>query len=284
MEQKETPENSDFILCSTGTMIGRPNGRDFRLLEPLSKQLFCDGLEFMMYNSWYGEVDELLDTLQRISLHTPVMHCEKNIGERISKGGEELKEGIRLFEINCQIAQRIHAKKLVVHLWDGITSDQNFGNNIAVYPDLTDLAYSYGVDLLVENVVCNQENPMKHWCELAEKYPDIHFVFDTKMAAFHAQLDLLYEKQYEWLWQEGHIRHYHVNDYAGGYMDWTNLRTLPIGKGHIDFKRFFDHVARTGYTGTFTVEATAFNKEGIVDIKMLNDQFTQIQGFLQGKR
>lgn len=137
-----------------------------------------------------------------------------------------------------KIARRIHAKKLVVHLWDGITSDQNFGNNIAVYPDLTDLAYSYGVDLLVENVVCNQENPMKHWCELAEKYPDIHFVFDTKMAAFHAQLDLLYEKEYEWLWQEGHIRHYHVNDYAGGYMDWTNLRTLPIGKGHIDFKRF----------------------------------------------
>ena len=120
---------------------------------------------------------------------------------------------------------------------------------------------------------------MKHWCELAEKYPDIHFVFDMKMAAFHEQLDLLYEKKYEWLWREGHIRHYHVNDYAGGYMDWRNLRTLPIGKGHIDFERFFDHIAQIGYKGTYTVEATAFNKEGTVDVDMLNGQFRRIREF-----
>ena len=104
---------------------------------------------------------------------------------------------------------------------------------------LAEMAEAHGLDLLVENVVCNRENPMKHWCELKEKYPEIHFIFDTKMAAFHEQLDLLYEKEYEWLWKEGHIRHYHVNDYAGGYMDWKNLRTLPIGAGHVDFERFF---------------------------------------------
>lgn len=36
------------------------------------------------------------------------------------------------------------------------------------------------------------------------------------MAAFHQQLELLYEKEYEWLWKHEHIRHYHLNDYAGG--------------------------------------------------------------------
>ena len=108
-------------------------------------------------------------------------------------------------------------------------------------------------------------------------------MFDTKMAAFHEQLDLLYTKEYEWLWQDGHIHHYHVNDYAGGYMDWANLRTLPIGKGHIDFEKFFGYIARTGYQGTFTVEATAFNKEGIVDVDMLNNQFRRIREFLSRK-
>jgi len=129
------------------------------------------------------------------------------------------------------------------------------------------------LDLLVENVVCNVENPMKHWCELKEKYPDIHFVFDTKMAAFHEQMDLLYKPEYEWLWKDLHICHYHVNDYGGGYMDWKNLRTLPIGKGKIDFERFFQFIEKIGYQGTFTVEATAFNQEGVVDIQMLNEQF-----------
>ena len=142
---------------------------------------------------------------------------------------------------------------------------------------LADMADKHGVKILVENVVCNHENPMKHWCQLAEKFHDVHFIFDTKMAAFHSQLNLLYDEKYQWLWKNGHICHYHVNDYAGGYMDWDNLRTLPIGKGNIDFKQFFDFVHKTGYDDTFTVEATAFNREGIVDVEMLNNQFQRVR-------
>lgn len=266
------------ILCSTGALIGRPNGRDYRLLEPLSQQLTCDGFEFMMYSSWYEEVDELVSTLQAMKLHIPVMHCEKHIGENISMGGEtKLREAYRLFEINCQIAEKLDAEKLVIHLWDGLTSDSNFLNNIKAYPYLVDMAKQYKVDVLVENVVCNHEDPMKHWCELREKYPDIHFVFDTKMAAFHEQMELLYKKEYEWLWKEKHICHYHVNDYAGGYKDWKNLRTLPIGKGHIDFKCFFDYIHKISYGDTFTVESTAFGDDGVVDIHMLNEQFAYIR-------
>lgn len=143
---------------------------------------------------------------------------------------------------------------------------------------LNEVAGKYGLDLLIENVVCNVENPMKHLYELKEKYPNIHFAFDTKMAAFHEQLDFLYEPEYEWLWKNGHIRHYHVNDYDGGYMDWCNLRTLPIGKGKVDFKRFFDFIKRIQYKGDFTVEATAFDDEGVVDVEMLNEQFRRIKG------
>lgn len=39
------------LLCSTGALIGRPNGRDYRLLGGLSKKLECDGFEFMMYST-----------------------------------------------------------------------------------------------------------------------------------------------------------------------------------------------------------------------------------------
>lgn len=269
------------ILCSTGALIGRPNGRDYRLLKPLAKQLSCDGLEFMMYSSWYGETKDLLQVLSELPLPIPVMHCEKHIGERIGQGGEEnLKEALRLFEINCQLAEGIQAKKLVIHLWDGLTSDRNFENNKSAYPQLAELARVHGLDLLVENVVCSHGNPMEHFCELAGAYPEVHFVFDTKMAEFHKQLELLYQKEYSWLYQDGHICHYHVNDYAGGYLDWKNLRTLPVGRGQIDFERFFAHVRGTGYQGAYTVEATAFGADGNVDTAMLNDQFRCIASFL----
>ena len=270
------------ILCSTGALIGRPNGRDYRLLKTLSGQLACDGFEFMMYDTWYEEVDQLLDTLLGLKLYIPVMHCEKRIGEAISKGGEEnFQKALGLFAMNCRIARRLEAGKIVVHLWDGVTSDQYFANNIAAYDWMRDLAKQYELELLVENIVCSQEDPFKRWCQLAQVYPDIHFIFDTKMAAFHKQLELLYQEEYAWLWKKGHICHYHVNDYAGGYKDWPNLRTLPIGKGHIDFDRFFAHIRKSGYDGTFTVEATAFGADGVVDTAMLNEQFTWIRRMLQ---
>lgn len=269
------------ILCSTGALIGRPNNRNYRLLESLSKELDCDGFEFMMYSSWYEEADEIADYLNSSAIRTPVMHCEKHIGEKISRGEEgDLEEAIRLFTINCRMARKIHAEKIVIHLWDGFISDQNFQNNLEAYAKLSEISEKYGLKLLVENVVCNQENPMKHWCELAERYPNISFVFDTKMAAFHEQLDLLYTEEYSWLWKEEHIKHYHVNDYAGGYMDWANLRTLPIGGGHIDFEQFFSFMRKTKYDDTFTVEATAFGKDGKVDTGMLNGCFQRIREYL----
>ena len=269
------------ILCSTGALIGRPNNRDYTLLKELAGKLECDGFEFMMYESWYDQVERLVAALKEFSLHIPVMHCEKHIGEAISAGGRENREeAFRRYRINCDIAEKLDAGKLVIHLWDGITSDSHFENNLEAFGELSKIAESRGIDLLVENVVCNCENPMKHWCELAERYPDVHFIFDTKMAAFHEQLDLLYREEYAWLWRDGHIRHFHVNDYGGGYMEWAKLKTLPIGAGHIDFAEFFDFIRRTGYDDTFTVEATAFNSEGIVDTEMLNRCFQGIREYL----
>ncbi len=130
---------------------------------------------------------------------------------------------------------------------------------------------------MIENVVCNHEDPMKHWCQLRDRYEEIRFVFDTKMAAFHGQMHLLYTEEYEWLWKDNHIGHYHVNDYAGGYKEWDKLRTLPIGQGHVDFNRFFAFIRKIGYRDTFTVESTALREDGIIDIGMLNEQFNYIR-------
>lgn len=270
------------ILCSTGALIGKPNGRNYKLLEDLFTQLSCDGFEFMMYSSWYEEAGEIIGYLQEMKLPVPVMHCEKHIGEAISRDGEgDWDEALWKFEKNCEIAQEIHAKKLVIHLWDGLISDQNFANNLRYYKELDALAGEYGIDLLVENVVCNQKDPMTHWCELKERYPAIHFIFDTKMAAFHEQLPLIYEPAYEWLWDEGHIRHLHINDYGGGYMEWSKLKALPVGDGHIDFDEFFQFIQGKKYTGDFTVEATAFDREtGEIDVAMLNRCFERIRQYL----
>ena len=74
------------ILCSTGALL--EYGGDYQLLEPLSKQLMYDGYEFMMDSPYYKEVNALKRYFQKMKLYIPVVHCEKSIGENISKGRE----------------------------------------------------------------------------------------------------------------------------------------------------------------------------------------------------
>ena len=268
------------ILCSTGAIIGLPNGRNYNLLHPLSEQLACDGFEFMMYSSWYEESDAIIKALRAMKLRFPVMHCEKHIGEAISKG--DLATALDLFEKNVFMAGELGAKKLVIHLWDGYTSDSCFENNLKAYQKLRELTDAAGIDLLVENIVCTTKDPMTRWQELLAAYGDMHFVFDTKMSEFHGQTGLLYDPANNFLWKDGHVRHYHVNDFGGQYMEWAMLKPLPIGQGHVDFKAFFDFIKRIGYNDTFTVESTAFDAQGVVNIDMLNKQFRFIRETMQG--
>ncbi len=266
------------LLCSVGALIGKANNRDYRLLIPYSEQLSCDGFEFLFYSSWYDSIDTIITDLRASKLSFPVFHCEKHIGEKISIGGEEnLAEALRLFEINCRAAAALGSGKLVLHLWDGIPSDQHFENNLAAYPLLRAISDRYGLLLTVENVVCNHADPLTHLGELNEAYPEVHFTYDTKMASFHGQQEQIYTPSCEWLWKNNRISHLHINDYGGGIMDWANLRTLHLGDGHVDFSRFFSFLKKTGYQGDFTVEATSLHSDGTVDFDRLNHDFEQIK-------
>lgn len=264
------------IFCSTGTMIGRPNGRNFRLLENACKSLDCDGLEFLMYDTWYDKIDEIKEFIPTLSLPVYVFHLEKQIGELISQN--KLDEALYRMEINCDLAKHLGAELLVLHLYNGIISDSNIKYNIECYKYLEQIANRYELTLTVENVVCNNYDPMTHLCSLIEKYPDIKFTFDTKMADFHKQLNLLYEEKYRHVWE--HIAHFHVNDYLGGYKDWTNLRVLHLGKGDIDFDMFFKYVKKMGYKGNFTTEATSFDQNGSIYPERLNETVLKIKEYI----
>jgi len=259
---------SGKVLVTTGALIGRPNGRDYRLLEGLAKQLKCDGFEFMMYSTWQDERSEIVDYLKATGLDFPTVHCQKGIGEDIAEGN--LSEGLSRFDGDCLMAEQIGAKLVVLHLWNGRISDSHMGRTLLSVPELQKIAAAHGVTLAIENVVCNMESPLEHFDQLLSLYPDVSFTFDTKMSAFHGELYRMASDECERFW-DGHIKHIHVNDYKGGYMDWDNLRTLPIGAGNIDFSRVFDHIHKTSYDGDYTIEATAFDQNGVVDTAMLND-------------
>ncbi len=265
------------IYLSTGAVTGRANGNDYRMPARLNAMLPLDGWEFLMTRSFYGQEDEILRASE--GLVTPVFHVNKAIGEMVSEGNME--DVPRLFTANCRLAKALGSRLLVHHLWGGLASDQHIERNIAAYPLLRDIAEEHGLTLTIENVVCNQRDPMTHMKTLAEKYPDIRFTFDTKMAAFHSQLAALYAPENAWLWPR--IAHLHVNDYAGGHMDWGNMSAKAIGAGYIDFDRFFAFARQMGYRGSVTHEGTAVHPDGTINTDQLNDSLRRIRAGLAGE-
>lgn len=284
------------ILCSTGALLGNANNKDYRLLKSMSEELDCDGFEFMVYSSWYSEIDELIHILNSYKLNIPVVHCHKTLGEtlcgvtvKIENGSFDVYEmtvdedkecfekGLVLFKKNVIVASSIGAKKMVLHLWNGLPSDRKVEKNIERFGILQDIAQKEGVDLMVENVVSNVHDPMYDIDLLHKSYPDVSLVFDTKMAEFHGQTMQIFEPEWKWMLEDGNVKHLHINDYDGGIKDWGNLNVLPIGKGHVNFDMFFKNMSKYKYNGDYTVEATALKKTGEIDKEMLNTCFYNLR-------
>lgn len=262
------------ILCSTGALIGRPNGRNIHLLDDCIPQVHCDAYEFMMYDTWYESAASISTYLNSLPTTFPVFHCEKTIGEMISVG--ELSKALQAFEMNCKMASVIGSELLVLHLWNGRISDSNISLNYAAVESLQEIAEKYHLILTVENIVCNNFDPQYHLIKLKELYPSISFTYDTKMAEFHNQISDLYPSDLI-----KNIKHLHINDYKGGYKDWVNLRTLNIGDGQIDFNSFFEFIYKNNYQGDYTIEATAFDRDGVIHFDTLNKSLQKLQDFIK---
>ena len=288
------------ILCSSGAFIGKRNNDDYRLLKTYAGKLDCDGFELLISRTWYPEMDKLIETVRSYKLNIPVIHANKMLGEYLcgmtasydngayseyimndSEEQDLFEKGTECFKINLKAAKELGASKMVLHLWNGIASDKRLDNNIRRFSAWKEMADKEGIDLLTENVICNNNDPLSNMYKVADVYKTAGFVYDTKMAEFHAQTLKLFEEPYLKLIEEGKIRHLHINDYGGGYMDWSNMKILPIGSGHVDFDTFFEKILGYGYNGDYTVETTALDKDGNVEVDMLNECFKKIREYIK---
>lgn len=265
------------LLCSTGALLGRANGRDFRLLPGFSKQLRCDGLELMFYDSWYQQEEAIWDTIKILSLPIVTFHAEKNICQELLNP-ETAALALDHFHANCRLAHASGAEKIVFHLWDGYMNHDQLYSMFSFLPELNDIAENEKLLFTVENVVCSTNSPLFYLQKIHEEYPGIAFTYDTKMAAFHFQEEALYASKTENLLP--FIRHFHINDYSGGYMEWPKFRTLHPGEGKVDFERLFSFLRKIGYREDFTTEATSFNQQGIVDIDKLNRTLDSLRQYI----
>lgn len=263
------------ILCSTGTLIGRANGFDYRIIAELKSAVLADGFELMMVSPWYGQLPEIAASLRKADIVPPVIHFEKDIGPLLSLGtGQDREEGLRLFRLNAEMGCAVGAKKAVFHLWDGRFSEQCLAEALLLLDTLSEICAENGLELLIENIPCRVRSPYAILSEIAKRHPQARFIFDTRHAHFMGELEAYLASE---LFRT-RTAHLHISDYSGETVVGKWGVTRPIlqpGEGIIDFRTVF--AAMPFYTGgTVTLESPVLGADGVPDLQKLNRSLTYL--------
>ncbi|MBE6598387.1 MAG: sugar phosphate isomerase/epimerase [Ruminococcaceae bacterium] len=258
------------ILTSTGTMVSRTNGYDYKRALREAASICTDGLssgiELMMLTFYYDKYENVVSEIKANGLAAPVIHCEKEIGTMLSDAGHSAADGntvdeaalrtnaLELFRLNCKIGSMAGSCRMVLHLWGGVNSDGYLDYNISILRQLHDIAAEYGIRLLIENIPSVVNDPHSNWAKIldSDALADAGFIFDTRFGKLHEQSKaILTDSRIT-----PHIEHVHISDFGGTYRDFKALRPiLHPGEGNVDFSEIARLLDSLNYRNTITLES-----------------------------
>ena len=249
------------VLCSTGVFTQEPEWDDPALVIERALLVPADGLEILVYNDWYGELDDVARRLRELDRPCPVTHAEKSIGPLLI---DDPATAFRHFEANCRFTRAIGARTLVLHLWGLPHSDGQLDAQLDALPGLLDVADNHGLRLAVETIPCQVHDPLTNIRRVLARDERAWVALDTEFLAMHGQLDAASEA--DWLWASSRVCHVHVKDFDEMQADADgHRRYLHPGEGSVDFPPFLRRLVSRGYDGPMSLEACALDEDGTVD-------------------
>lgn len=244
------------ILCSTGTLVAKINGRDSGMITRYCPEIECDGFEFMMVPEFYEKAESIARSIKESGLNFKTYHIEKDIGWYLSRLDEgDCERAFDYLKKDLKMADMLGLDRCVLHLWGGEQSDSHVERNIEFLPKILELGKEYGKEILIENVPCTTHSPYENVKKIVEIFPEQGITFDSRFAAFHSQ-----EKTFcndTELWSKN-IRHVHISDISKQCVEERTLRPiLHPYEGCCDFDTVCERLKKS-YTGTLTVESPIF--------------------------
>jgi sugar phosphate isomerase/epimerase len=248
------------ILLSTGAFTGRINGRNHRLAAHYMDRLHCDGFELMIFDGWMEELEEIVCEYIKSGINIRAVHSVKNIGDMVSSpDDEDWRRCRQLFTENCRVAQRLGAEKLVAHIWGRPHSDRYFDIIASRCEWMKETAEAFALDFVPENCVC-LGSPIENLERLGSLIPGLGVTIDTRPAQFHKELERTIASPV----MKENMRHIHISDFSGGYMQWDALYPIPaLGSGQVDFAAFFAALRKMGYNHSITLESPRMQPNGV---------------------
>ncbi len=241
------------LYCSTGAFVGKVNNRNYKLIEEVNRAIVCDGFEFMIYESWTDKLLDIARYIRNQCINIPVVHSDKKMGIAISACTHKShNEAVEKLILNCKAASILGAKYVLIHPWGYPGSDAKIDEIVMFLPELSSICEDSGLELLIEMVVGNLNDPIYNIKKVLGKLPKAKLAVDTRHLAFHGKLESLYRESD----LVNNIEHVHISDYVGGTMDWSKMRhVLHPGTGNINFKEFIGFLKSIEYSYGITLES-----------------------------
>lgn len=259
---------SPAVLLTTGAMTRDPVQTDHREIVRHGPSLGVPGFELGVYAGWYGHLDDVISDLRESGLKFPVVHADKTIGQGLgSADADEVEEALEHLEVNCRAAAALDAKTLVLHLWERPTGDRELERNLEHLPACLDTAAAYGIALGVETIPGDVGTPLANIRLALERDARCRVVLDSEFLGFHGQL--VESIDAEWLWERRVVQHVHIKDFDGRLWERGRRRYLLPGEGTLDLQGFLAGLTQRGYTGGVTLEGTAIDQDGNLDLARL---------------
>lgn len=258
------------LLCSTGAISRGPDATSESRVTRYGPRLAADGLEVMIYATWYGNLDAIASRFRAVGRPMPVTHGEKSIGPDLVSSDTAIRDrAIIRFDENCRFTAAIGADRIVLHLWGLPDGDALIDRQLEDLPRLLDIADRHAVTLAVEAIPCVVSDPLSVIQRVIETDGRVRVTIDTEFLAMHGQLDAVFAAR--WLWANGSVVHIHIKDFDGQLLDQRGRRRYLLpGLGTIDFERWFASLAETGYQHAITLEAPVVDDTGHVDVDAAN--------------
>jgi sugar phosphate isomerase/epimerase len=249
------------FLCSTGAVTHHPTRADHRLVAE-ARGLPVDAFELSIYPGWIDGGDAVAEDLAAIGLPVETAHAEKAIGARLSEGDATAVERL---ERNARLAGGLGARLLVLHLWELPLGDRHLERNLELLPACIDAAGEHGLELAVETIPCSVGSPLGNAARAVERDPRCLVVLDTEFLALHGELDGALDAGLP-------VAHVHLKDFAGVILHGDpRRRYLLPGEGRLELDSFLADLRSRGYEGAVTLEASAVDPEGALDVGRLEE-------------
>lgn len=270
-----------IIACSTGAVTRWPDATDAERLERWCPMIDAGAFEVMIYDAWYGDIENIARRWQALQLAATAVHAEKSTGPGLAAEDATVRDSsLASFARNCRFARHIGAGAVVLHLWGLPDGDARLDRQLAMLLRLIDIAEAEGVQLGIEAIPCTVGTPMTNLERVLEADPRARFVLDTEFLAMHGELDAALEAG--WLWNGHRVIHLHIKDFDGELVDDRGRRRyLHPGEGRIPFGRWLQEVANRGYSGPIALEAPVVDSAGSVSLPRLNASLCQLRTLVQ---